>query len=99
MIRKKEIVVNQFILSGFIYPHLSDLIRMSLLYKVGGYYVDADAIGLRPMMDFQPSYCFRPRNSDGIKITSNFFASPKNHPIMKIALDHVSKNYDVSLFK
>jgi mannosyltransferase OCH1-like enzyme len=76
------------------YSHLSDALRLALVYKNGGFYSDVDHIALR---NFEPLTKFsviinRPVKS--ISVESSFFHIKQYHGFLKVAMDDYAKNYD-----
>ena len=78
-----------------LFPHLSDLMRLGILFKTGGYYVDTDTLALKPFMPFQPLYAFM--ESGRYYISTNFFVTTKHHPIMWNSMRYAVLKYFVCI--
>lgn len=70
---------------------LADLIRLDIIYKHGGVYLDSDVFlekSLLPLMDRDNFFC----SEDGKNLTNAVFAATKEHPLLDLLirrlLDH-----------
>ena len=79
----------------------SDLVRLLLLYKYGGIYVDCGSECLLPIDNYiskddefvtSIDYVCNQfiKNTNGL--TTNFICATKNHPLIKIYIDHIIFN-------
>ena len=80
--------------------HLSDAVRIAIIYKNGGFYSDLDHIAIK---NFQPltNLSVLINNPTSIhnpiiELESSFFHLKKNHKFLKLAISEFVKNYDGS---
>ncbi|KLU99676.1 capsular polysaccharide synthesis protein [Photobacterium aphoticum] len=78
----------------------SDLLRLHLLNRYGGVWVDATTFCLKPLsqwldISYSGFFCFREKHSDDRNLVSWFLASKPGHPIIEkllnISLDYLTK--------
>lgn len=89
IIPQKEIYVDAF--GGYV--NLSNQFRFTLLYKIGGWWVDMDTVCLKPF-DFDDEYVFSSENSDPYNrylINNTYIKSPAGAKILKDCLDYLNK--------
>lgn len=80
----------------FKYSHLSDALRLLLVYKYGGFYSDLDHIAIK---NYQPLLKFSAlinNNVNKIDTESSFFHMKKEHEFLLQAMQEFSNNYDRS---
>lgn len=77
----------------FRFSHLSDALRLALIYKHGGFYSDMDHITIK---NFQPLVKYSAlinNNESVINLESSFFHLKKNHKFLKEAINEFANNY------
>ncbi|CAL4121629.1 unnamed protein product, partial [Meganyctiphanes norvegica] len=70
--------------------HLSDLLRLGLLWKFGGWYTDSDTICLRSVMGFKNVISLGTSN----KINSAVINFDKEHSFLRRCIDVISRRYN-----
>ena len=87
---KKEIVIN----SPFAVVHTSDILRVAILWKIGGYYTDFDTLTVRsvePLLKYPGvGYLFEANNHSMNNAIMNF---PRHHPFLTAAMDDIVRGY------
>jgi lactosylceramide 4-alpha-galactosyltransferase len=78
----------------FRYSHLSDALRLALVYKNGGFYSDLDHIALRNFEPLTKYSALVNRPKKRISVESSFFHIKQHHGYLKVAMDDYAKNYD-----
>jgi hypothetical protein len=73
--------------------HLSDAIRLALLYKKGGLYTDIDTITLRSFDLFYKYSAFFQGADDG-ELINSFMHMPKEHSFIKYLMESFVNEYD-----
>ena len=74
------------------YAMAADVLRLFVVYKFGGFYVDIDEEPLQPLdhfLQFDGVFCYHPSQKDDFTIPNGFFGAEKEHPIMKHLTDAI----------
>jgi len=80
------------VFSNFYFVHLSDLLRLCLVYLHGGVYADLDLLFLRPISDtLNVTHITREKKDH---ITNSFFMGPPRAGFLREALRLFPKHYD-----
>lgn len=78
----------------------SDLVRYEILYRFGGFFVDADAEALRPLDDFfcdNDSFCVYENESYRPGLLANgYLGATKGNRLMKALIDKIKKIKDIT---
>lgn len=88
IIRRNEIYVDAF--GGYV--NLSNQFRYTLLYKIGGWWVDMDTVCLKPF-DFEEEYIFSSETSDPYKrylVNTTYIKSQPGAKFLKDCLDFLN---------
>ncbi|XP_077524234.1 lactosylceramide 4-alpha-galactosyltransferase-like [Amblyomma americanum] len=88
------------VLNTSAYPveHLADALRLAVIYKRGGVYLDSDVVMLRPL-DMLPSFVSQspaisaPRLEKGDSVSNGFLAFHRGEPFLLELMNHVVKAY------
>lgn len=92
--------------SSFRYAHESDLLRLVMLYKFGGIYIDTDLLLLRPVDDdilegsalgveTYNDQVETSKTKGGLRINNAFLAFTRpGHPYVKYVMEKVAQQYD-----
>ena len=87
---KKEVVLN----GPYSVVHISDILRLALLWKYGGYYADFDTLTVRsiePLLKYPGvGYLFEAEKDSMNNAVMNF---PKQHPFISAAIKSIIKDY------
>jgi lactosylceramide 4-alpha-galactosyltransferase len=75
--------------------HISDALRLALVYKHGGFYSDLDTIALRSFKTFYNDSAFFFERDSGTMINS-FFHLPPGHPFLKYLMQMFVEEYNPS---
>jgi FkbM family methyltransferase len=68
---------------------LADLVRLDVLYKYGGVYIDSDVELLRSFDPLVEQFSFLIASEDGLLLTNAIIAAQKGHPAIKAIIDHL----------
>ncbi|XP_031561521.1 lactosylceramide 4-alpha-galactosyltransferase-like [Actinia tenebrosa] len=74
------------------YSHETDLLRMLILYKMGGVYMDIDVILVRSIRELPVNVVGY--QSNGKIMNGAFMYFEKYHPFLNKSLEHFAKNYN-----
>lgn len=80
--------------SPFFYEHASDLVRVVLLWKYGGYYSDLDTItikSIQPLLRFNGAAL---QNEKPVEINNANLVFAKNHPFLLDLMDMMARSYN-----
>ncbi len=74
----------------------SDILRLELLYKFGGVYLDVDCVSIRPLDELHKKFDFyaalRPiKEGNYTAVMNGMVASKPNHPLIKQEMDSIPK--------
>ena len=79
----------------YTYAHLADALRLAVVCKYGGFYLDLDMITLRSVKPLSYKLQFvASTENDYSKVGSGFIHSPKSHPFIHHLMSEFAKNYD-----
>ena len=78
----------------FRYSHLSDALRLALVYKYGGFYSDLDHIALKNFEPLTKFSAFINGPMNVIDVESSFFHLKQHHSFFKLAMKDYALNYD-----
>jgi FkbM family methyltransferase len=70
----------------------SDLLRLDVVYRWGGVYLDSDVLLLKPLDQLAGHYEFFIASEDGIKLTNAAFGASKGHPAIRALIDELLFN-------
>jgi FkbM family methyltransferase len=70
----------------------SDLVRLGVVYREGGIYLDADMIVLRPLDPLAKSVSFFIASEDGHNATNAIFAAAPQHPALGSIIEFLDRN-------
>ena len=79
--------------------HKADALRLLLVYKFGGFYLDLDYIVLNPLVHYTNIVVGNKpetRTTGRISVTNNAFSFTPGHPVLGLALTQVKRRYDPS---
>ncbi len=84
---KNEALYRRF-LAEHIFDGAADVVRAEILYRLGGVYVDADSLAVRPLADapFLEAGFFavtEPGEPEAALVSNAFMGSPAGHPILE----------------
>lgn len=83
--------IEQKYLAGIIpHAHYSDLVRLMLLQKYGGVWIDSTILltgALPKYVTETPLFCYQPIYQGHVELANCFIASDKNHPIIAAELN------------
>jgi FkbM family methyltransferase len=68
---------------------LADLLRLDVVYRFGGVYVDSDVKLLRPLDDLAESFIFFIASEDGYKLTNAVFGACKQSTVVRGLIDEL----------
>jgi hypothetical protein len=91
-------VKNKFFEGQYAVAHLSDLLRLVILWKYGGYYTDLDTITIKninPIIDY-PGFG---SIEDVGNVENSIFIFPKQHQFLSGALMEFIKSYDPNIWE
>jgi hypothetical protein len=71
---------------------LSDLLRLDIVYKYGGVYVDGDLLLLKPLDELIDRLDFFIATEDGLDLTNAIFGARKQSPVIKALIDDLIRN-------
>lgn len=71
---------------------LSDLLRLDVLYKWGGVYVDSDLLLLKPLDDLIDKFAFFIASHDGEVLINALFGAQKAHPAIQALIEDLLSN-------
>lgn len=77
--------------------HKADALRLLLVYKFGGFYLDLDYIVLNKLDHYHNIVVGNKPGTDSsgkISVTNNAFSFRAGHPVLEVALDQLSRRYD-----
>lgn len=75
----------------------ADILRLEILKKFGGIYVDMDTLALLPIDETISGYNFvaaTAATDSSFEITNSLIASTPNHPILNIAISYLRENWN-----
>ena len=75
--------------------HFSDALRVLLVYKFGGFYIDTDYVVLNDLSDYQ-NITVKNDGSQRLDITNNAFSFPPNHPFLYQVMLQLVKDYNTN---
>ncbi|XP_037499927.2 lactosylceramide 4-alpha-galactosyltransferase-like [Rhipicephalus sanguineus] len=78
--------------SAFPVEHLADALRLAVVYKQGGVYLDIDVIVMRSLDSLPPCVCQAPVN-DGDMVGNAFFAFHRGDPFLLNLMERARKVY------
>jgi FkbM family methyltransferase len=67
----------------------ADLLRLDLVYRYGGIYLDSDMRLLRPLDALAETYDFFVASEDGQKLTNAAFGATARHPAIRALIDNL----------
>lgn len=70
----------------------ADLIRLDVLYRHGGVYVDSDLMLLKPLDELGDNFDFFIASEDGLAITNAIFGAQKSSPVIRALIDELINN-------
>jgi len=77
--------------------HTSDVLRLLLLFRFGGFYHDLDYVVLGPLTQYTNSVLQEKGSFPGqLKVTNSALGLPAKHPLLFAALNKVSSEYHAS---
>lgn len=83
------------------YSGKADILRYELLYRYGGFYIDADSECIRPLSESFLHYHFLAFYENKLKrkglITQAVFACEPFHPIMRMLIDAIAEIDDINI--
>ena len=68
---------------------LADLVRLDVLYRFGGVYIDSDVNILRSFDPLSENYSFFIASEDGIVLTNAIVGAKKGHPALDAMINHL----------
>ena len=68
---------------------LADLLRIDLVYKFGGVYVDSDLRLFKPLDDLVEAFEFFIASENGTQLTNAIFGACKNSPVLRQLIDEL----------
>jgi len=71
---------------------LADLLRLDVVYRFGGVYIDSDLRLFRSMDGLADNYDFFIASEDGVVLTNAIFGAKKEHPALKVLIDELNNN-------
>ena len=89
-----DISQNQFVKQAYEqrkFAFVSDYVRLYVLYKYGGIYMDTDVEVVKPFGDLLDNRAFT-GNEDVNNCVTGTMGSEKNHPWIKLLLNHYEKS-------
>ena len=69
---------------------LSDLLRLDLLYRYGGVYVDSDLKLFKPLDDLVDKFAFFIASEDGVHLTNAIIGACKENPALRQLIDELN---------
>ncbi|XP_059470842.1 alpha-1,4-N-acetylglucosaminyltransferase-like [Neocloeon triangulifer] len=88
---------NKFLETKFPVEHLSDFLRLGLLWKLGGVYMDLDLLTFRNIDEILSLKNFLAADTKD-KINSCMMGFQRNHPFLKSIMDMVNKSYNPQVY-
>jgi FkbM family methyltransferase len=70
----------------------ADLLRLDVVYKWGGVYIDSDLLLLKPLDDLVSSYEFFVASEDGENLTNAVIGAAKDHPALRRLIEELLSN-------
>jgi FkbM family methyltransferase len=70
----------------------ADLLRLDVLYRFGGVYVDSDLRLLKPLDDLAQNFDFFIASEDGYNLTNALIGARKESPILRYLIDQLVNN-------
>jgi FkbM family methyltransferase len=67
----------------------ADLLRLDILYRFGGVYIDSDIMLLRPLDDLIKEFEFVIASEDGFSLTNAFFGARKGSQILRALINEL----------
>jgi len=88
---------NNFLLEGYWEKtksgaQFADLLRLDLLYRFGGVYVDGDLRLFRPLDSLIERFEFFIASEDGVRPTNALMGARKDSPVLRYLIDHLRTN-------
>ena len=71
---------------------LADLLRLDVVYRFGGVYIDSDLKLFRSLDGLAENYNFFIASEDGLALTNAVFGAKKEHPAIKALIDELNNN-------
>jgi FkbM family methyltransferase len=71
---------------------LADLLRLDLVYRWGGIYVDSDLLLLKPLDDLAKHFDFFAASEDGYNFTNALIGATKGHPAVRALINELLSN-------
>jgi FkbM family methyltransferase len=68
---------------------LADLLRLDIIYRFGGVYLDSDLKLLRPLDDLAESFDFFIASEDGYRLTNAAFGARKQSTVVRFLIDEL----------
>jgi len=90
---------SKLLQSDYRAAHTADALRLLILYKFGGFYLDIDYVVLNDLTHYKNIVVGnKPESFNGgeITVTNNAFSFTRNHPLPLMAMKHVKESYDPS---
>lgn len=73
--------------------HFSDALRVLLVYKFGGFYIDTDYVVINDLSHYQ-NITVKKDGSQRLDITNNAFSFPPNHPFLYQVMLQLVRDYN-----
>ena len=70
----------------------ADLLRLDIVYRWGGIYIDSDLMLFKPLDDLANSYEFFVASEDGENLTNAVFGAAKAHPALRALIEDLLSN-------
>lgn len=71
---------------------LADLLRLDVVHRFGGVYIDSDLKLFRSLDGLVENYDFFIASEDGVVLTNAIFGAKKEHPALKALIDELNDN-------
>ena len=77
--------------NSVVFVHLSDALRVLLVWKFGGLYLDTDYVVLNDMSHYQNITV--EKGAGDMAVTNNAFAFSAGHPYLEVVMLHMAESY------
>ena len=84
--------------SEFSIVHISDILRITALWKYGGYYADLDTITVRSVESLLKYPGVGYIDEDGDSLNNAIMSFPKNHPFLEAAFKELMSSYNPNIW-
>ena len=91
-VEKNDFLLEQYWEKTKSGAQFADLLRLDLLYRFGGVYVDGDLRLFRPLDSLIERFEFFIASEDGVRPTNALMGARKDSPVLRYLIDHLRTN-------